>query len=376
MKPIIKIGSRVLTQSDGQLNREVAINLVGEIARLRNNGSDVVLVTSGAVSLGRSVIDLVDFKVGAEMVRYSKDVIKEQILASVGQPLLMEFYTQEFKKHNVICAQILATRSDFANKDAYLSLRTVVENLLRLGIVPIFNENDVLSPEGLDFSDNDQLASMIAAMLVADKLILLTNVDGVYDGSPKDPASKIIPVIENAGDFMGKVDRSMKSGKGGMSSKLMSADLITSLGISMHIANGLEKNILSKIFIEGEIVGTFFPARDKKVRVTKGWIATAAVTAGKKIIVSTYLADILRKRSKTPSILFAGIERVEGNFSKDDIVEICDDEGKVLGRGQCRFDSDVLGRLVSDYRLKGDTEKAKVRTADTIAVHYDYFVFV
>lgn len=373
---VAKIGSRVLTQEDGQLNKEAARALIEDIARLKKEkGIKVVIVTSGAVNLGRSALGS-DFGIdeGASK-KYGQATIREQILASVGQPKLMTFYDEEFKKHGFTCAQIVATRADFADRDRYMSLKTVTSNLLRLGIVPIFNENDVLSPEELDFSDNDQLASMVAAMLVADSLMLLTNVGGVLDKSPNDPAAKVIPVINEANQYIKNVDTSARSGKGGMESKLMTADLVTSLGISVHIANGLEKNVLLKLTREDVSTGTFFPPRrTKKVGATRGWLATAAMSEG-KIIVSTFIADILRKK-QTASILFTGIEKIEGNFSEKDVVEVCDDDGVVLGKGMCKHSAEKLAELMEEYKKKSDVEKAKTKAADIVAIHYDYFMFL
>jgi len=373
---VIKIGSRVLTQEDGQLNRDIARVLIEDIAKLKNEKElKVVIITSGAVSLGRSALSY-DFGIDEGAAKkYGQSLIKEQILASIGQPKLMAFYNDEFGKHNLYCSQILATRADFADRDRYMSMKTVASNLLRLGIVPIFNENDVLSPEELDFSDNDQLAAMITAMLVADSLILLTNVSGVFDKSPNDPGAKVIPLITEIGNYIKNIDDITRSGKGGMKSKLMTADLVTSLGISVHIANGLEKNILLKLTQKDVSAGTFFPPqRTKKVGAIRGWLAIAAVSEG-KIIVSTFIADILRKK-QTASILFTGIEKIDGNFSEKDVVEVCDDEGVILGRGMCKHSAGKLAKLIEEYKNKSDVDKAKTKAADIVAIHYNYFMYL
>lgn len=370
---VIKIGSRVLTKKDGHLNKEVLANLVADIAELKQKKDvEIIIVSSGAVSIGRSVEMLNELRLDAETIKYDKKILEEQILASVGQPLLMDFYIQELAKYRLYCAQLLATRAVFADRNAYLNLRTVTENLVRAGIIPIFNENDVLSPEELDFSDNDQLACMVTAMTVADKLIILTNVDGVYDGPPSDPNSQIAHFIDNINNFLSKVDKNATTGKGGMASKLMSADMITSLGIPMHIANGFTKSVISRILSE-ENIGTFIPAKNRKVNAMKNWLATGAHSGG-KIVVSTYLADILRNK-QTASVLFAGIERIEGDFRDKDVVEVCDDNGKVLGRGLSRFDAIELKSKLEKYKKKTDEQKARSKSSKLIAVHYDYFVF-
>jgi len=370
---IIKIGSKILTDANGHFNKAVVENLVKDIDAIkRKNNIEVALVSSGAVALGKSIKFLQNFSVQDTAIKYDKKILREQILAAAGQPKLMAFYIKEFEKYKLSCAQILATRAIFADRQAYLSIRTVTENLLKLNMVPIFNENDVLSPEELDFSDNDQLAGMVAAMLVADKLILLSNVDGVYD-KMVETKRQVIPIIEKASDYFKNIDDSKSQGKGGMKSKLIIADLMNSLGIDMHIANGTDKKIISKI-INNQGVGTFFPAKNKKVKAIKNWLATAAVSRG-KIFVSTYLADIL-KRKQTASILIIGIEKIEGDFNKNEVVAVYNDEGKILGRGLARFNSTDLQNKIVWYNKKTDNEKAKIKAADIVAVHYDYFSFV
>lgn len=369
---VIKIGSKILTDENGHFNKAVVENLVKDIAYLKEKENiEVAVVSSGAVALGRAIKSLGKFKVETSAIKYNKAILKEQILAAVGQPRLMAFYCGEFGKYKFACAQILATRAVFADRQAYLSLRTVTENLIKLKVIPIFNENDVLSPEELDFSDNDQLAGMVAAMLVADKLILLSNVDGVYD-SLVGIKRQVIPVIEKASDYFKNIDDSKSQGKGGMKSKLIIADLMNSLGIDMHIANAMDKKIISKI-INGESVGTFFPAKDKKHKAIKNWLATAAVSRG-KIYVSTYLADILKKK-QTASILIIGIEKIEGKFDKSEVVGIYDDK-KLLGRGLTRYSSRDIEQKIIWYNKKSDNEKAKIKAADIVAVHYNYFSFV
>lgn len=379
---VVKIGSAVLSGTDGYIRHKVIVNLIDDVAGLMKLGYQVIIISSGAVIIGKSVsqLSVPDFAVSPPS-KYDAKLLREQILASVGQPKLMGLYNEGFEKHNLSCAQILTTRSDFADRKFYLSLRIVTEELLRHGIIPIFNENDVLSPEELDFSDNDQLALMTAAMVLADRLVILTDVAGVYDRPPHEPEAKLISEITNVTEFMASFKAGTHKGKGGIQSKLLCAEVITSLGIPMHIASGLEKTPLSRI-LDGEQLGTSFPATDKREEAIKGWLVTAAAGAG-KIMVSTYLGDILRRGStqdkkerKTPSVLIAGIEDVQGAFDKKDVVEIIDDEGIVLGRGLSRYSSNELREKIAWYQELPDEEKAKVRTAEVIAVHANDFVFV
>ena len=363
-----------MTDENGRFNEAVVEKLVKDIAYIKEKENiEVALVSSGAVALGRAIKPLEKFEVETSAIKYNKTILKEQILAAVGQPRLMAFYCKEFQKYKLVCAQILATRAVFADRQAYLSIRTVTESLMKINVIPVFNENDVLSPEELDFSDNDQLASMVAAMLVADKLIVLSNVDGVYNNIGNGSKRQVIPVIEKADNFIKYIDDSKSLGKGGMKSKLIIADLITSLGVEMHIANGSENKVVSRI-LSGEKLGTYFPAKSKKVKAIKNWLATAAVSRG-KIYVSTYLADILKKK-QTASILITGIEKIEGKFDKSEVVGVYNDNKKLLGRGLARYSSKDMEQKIAWYNKKSDNEKAKIKAADIVAVHYDYFSFV
>ncbi|MDD5050234.1 MAG: glutamate 5-kinase [Candidatus Pacebacteria bacterium] len=376
----VKIGSAVLSGPDG-IKHEVIANLVEDVAGLVKQGHQVVIISSGAVILGKTVSQFANptFAVNAPD-RYDSRLLREQILASVGQPKLMALYSEEFAKHNLSCGQLLTTRSDFADRRFYLSLRVVTGELLRYGVIPIFNENDVLSPEELDFSDNDQLALVIAAMISADELILLTNVAGVYDRPPQEEGAKLIPEIADVSTFMETFEAGKHTGKGGIQSKLLCAEKVTSLGIPMHIAAGTEKTPLMRI-IGGEKLGTFFPTTAEKEEALKSWLLTAAVGAG-KIVVSTYLADRLREggtqnksERRTPSVLLAGIEEVRGEFGKRDVVEIIDDDGILLGRGLTRHTSHELREKVDKYRILPEAEKEQLRGAAVIAIHANDFVF-
>jgi glutamate 5-kinase len=351
--------------------------LVQDIASLWKQAPrvQVTLVSSGAVNLGRSALQLADQFPKVRLVNFNglrEDMLREQVLAAVGQPRLMAFYTRAFGQHGLTCSQILTTRRDFADRNAYLNLRAVTMSLLTNGVVPIFNENDVLSPEELDFSDNDQLAYMVAAMLVADMLVILTDVDGVYDRSPTDPEAQVIPQIENPGAFLDQIDTSQVSGKGGMTSKLLSADVITALGIPMRIANGTVDGIVSKI-VAGEPVGTLCPAQGSRKDAVRTWLATAAASKG-TVVVSTALADVLRQR-RAASVLLFGIERVDGDFEKGDVVDVSDDDGMVFGRGQVRLGSNDLRQAAAEFRQLTDAQRGEEerRAGKRIAIHYNNF---
>lgn len=370
---VVKIGSRVLTRMDGSLKAEKIDDFVADIARLRKEkGCEVIIVTSGAVSAGSGIVNIDSIALGTEAINYSEKILKEQILASFGQVELISSYREKFLTHGIRISQFMVTREDFAKRPEYLSLRTVTEHVLKLGGVPTFNENDVLSPAELDFVDNDQLACIIAAMAGADLLLVLTDVDGVYNGTPGAEGVEVIGEIDDVSAYLEKVDDSKGTGKGGMRSKMLSAELATSLGISMRIANGLAKNVIWRVAV-GENIGTSFLPSSRKVSTVKAWLATSATSEG-KIYVSTYLADILRKK-QTASILFAGIENIEGDFASKDVVEILDENGMALGKGFVKFSSEDLRSKVFVFKAMDENQKSKMKTSEIIAVHYDYFVF-
>lgn len=374
-KIIIKIGSSLLTGAGNQLNLEMIEKIAAEVSELKRAGKQAVIVSSGAVASGRTAPALQgNFPVAVDK-QSPAAVLREQILAAVGQPTLMRAYQRVFQNYGIVCAQILVTRADFADRDRYLSLRTVVANLLQLDIVPIVNENDVLSTEELDFSDNDQLGCMMAAMLGAERLLILTNVPGVMDRSPGDQAAQIVPEVKEINAAKGLAHDSDKDrlGKGGMLSKLEAADLITSLGIPMYIASGYEPRIITRLVLAGERLGTYFPAVGKKLSSRKAWISAAAASKG-KITVSTYLADLLRQRY-VASILLRGVEEVAETetFKKGDIVSLCDIDGTVLGRGETRYDAE---QLREQLRQRASQSQERSAGGEKIVIHYDYFIFV
>ncbi|HLN18929.1 MAG TPA: glutamate 5-kinase [Patescibacteria group bacterium] len=372
-KIVVKVGSRVLTRKeDGALDKGVIASLVEECAyAVREQDAEIVVVSSGAVSAGRSHLNMKDVALDYGVIKYNRIILKEQILAAVGQPDVMSCWKNEFEKYCITCGQILTSRKAFADRADYLSIRTVTINLMKLGVIPVFNRNDTMSPEDIDFTDNDQLASLVAAMLQADKLIILTDVDGVYTGSPNDSKSKLISQINNPTKYMAGVDSSSGTGKGGMKTKLSTADLATSLGIDVHIANGKEEGIITKI-LKSEKIGTYFPAKHTgKVKPIKFWLATAATGEG-KIIVSTYLADLLRE-GKAASVLFSGIEAIEGDFNAKDVVDVCDDCGKLLGRGLIRFSSSGLREKLEEYKTLPKAKRDRSVENSLTAIHYNDF---
>ncbi len=368
---VIKIGSRLIADERRMLNEKFISQLAADIARLRSAQYDVVVVSSGAVSSGRALLKTEQINIAAP--QGEGRLVQEQVLAAIGQPNLIVAYQKALAPHQLLPAQILVTRADFANRERYLSMRTVTENLLRLGAIPIMNENDVLSTEELDFSDNDQLSCMMAAMISAEILIILTDVPGIFDKPPTAPGATLLKEVKDIEDLRANVSSTTSSvGKGGMQSKVATADLITTLGIPMRVANGFDKNVVSRIVLENEPLGTFFPPQGKRLSRRKAWIGAGAASKG-EIVVSTYLADLLRNR-RVSSILLRGVESVSGNFEKGDVVTILDDDGTELGRGIVKYDAKELATHIVE-RQSSVQESVRTAGGEKIVVHYDYFVF-
>ncbi len=376
MRVVVKIGSQVLTLADSGIDEKIITSLAGEIDKLiREREHEFVIVTSGAVSIGRSTAVLKDFKVAKwPGLNYSKEILKNQIRAGYGQSELMFAYKQAFRKHSLDCAQVLATTNDFASRRRYLSMRTVTENYIQLGIIPIFNENDVLSAEelGPTFNDNDHLATMVGAMIDAQKLVLLSSVDGFYRSDSITGAPEVVPVIAEIAPYLENIDDTTSEGKGGMLSKLLAANQAQLLGMDVHIASGKQPETLTAI-LAGESVGTRIPAAEVKPKAAKRWVATAPMAEG-KIIVSTSLADLLRKR-RSASILFPGIERVDGDFTRDQVVGVYDDGQTYLGKGQSIYGASQLRQKVAECERSYQEGSADATLAAPIAIHYNYFVF-
>jgi glutamate 5-kinase len=287
----------------------------------------------------------------------------------------MSFYKKEFKNYKISAAQLLVTRPDFADRKKYLNLRTVAENLLKLNIIPIFNENDVLLTEELDFSDNDELAAMISVMLGAERLIILTSVAGVYDKPPTEEGAKLLKDIKDIPEWLRKMGAGKtEMGKGGMRSKLVAAKTTTGLGIPTYVISGTKPRAILEIGLKNKKIGTFFPAikQKKKEKPLKIWLRAMAESRG-NIIVSPYLAKILKSK-KLVSVLLAGVRGTKHNFSKNEVVNVCDRQGTVLARGQIRYGARELREELRDYQ-KSHKKGVRVKGGRKIVIHYDQLTF-
>lgn len=248
---VIKLGSNVLTSENGELDLTVIQNIVSQISKLKKNGHEVILVSSGAVSAGKSIYTLNNVQ---------DNVIKRQVYSAIGQVKLMNIYADLFAKHNLVCAQVLATKEDFTReKENYKNMKNCFKGLLKDAIIPIVNENDVVSLEELMFTDNDELAGLTAYMIEADKLIILSNIEGLFTGDPTDKDSKLINEVNlnDKGVFDFISSKKSSAGRGGMESKLKVATMSAEKGIETFMANGKRERVVLDI-LEGKKVGTRF----------------------------------------------------------------------------------------------------------------------
>ncbi len=346
---VIKIGSNVLTLENGLPDLERMEKLVLQIQGLIQLGKKVVLVSSGAVAFGRQAIPLPE---------KLNPVFKKQIWASTGQIRLIHEYQQRFEKKGTQIAQILVTKEDFRDRKHFLNMKNCVQALLAQGILPIINENDTVTITELMFTDNDELAGLTAAMIDADTLILLTNVDGIYTGNPANSDSKLIEKVSAAMPEVSNYISASKSsfGRGGMLTKYAMAKKSADLGIQVFIANGERDNILEE-FAEGKIRCTQFEAQ-KSTPSTKKWLAHGGSYYKGELIVNngaraSLTSEVIR------SLLPIGIVSLEGEFSKGDILLIKDEAGQKIGLGRAEYNSKL-----AQERLGQKNQKA--------LIHYDY----
>ncbi|MDR2627090.1 MAG: glutamate 5-kinase [Dysgonamonadaceae bacterium] len=349
----VKIGSNVLTKPDGTLDVDRMSAIVAQVADLHRNGMEIILVSSGAVASGRHELKL----------RKKTDAVSQrQLFSAVGQAILINRYYELFRKHHIICGQVLTTKENFSSRRHYLNQKNCMSVMLESGVIPIVNENDTISVTELMFTDNDELSGLIATMMGVEALIILSNIDGIYDGNPGDPQSKVIPTVENGRQDISRYIQSGKSsfGRGGMLTKYNIARKVAEEGITVIIANGRRENILPGLLHKdgAQQVCTRFVANPKSVSNVKKWIAHSDGFAKGEIHVNEGAKNALLG-DKASSLLSVGITQVKGEFEKDDIVKIMDESGEQMGVGRVSYDSEKVKELTGK---KGNKP----------VVHYDY----
>jgi glutamate 5-kinase len=336
MRIVVKIGTQSLLSPDKTLDHDMVRRLADQVFLLRRRGIGVVLVSSGAVGAGRAL-----WRNNIRPHKIGDPVLEKQILAAIGQTSLIESYNAALSRHGMLAAQILLTRHDFRHRRHGVNLGRMLEKLMtEPDIVPIVNENDSVAVEELVFTDNDELAGLLAPHIGADRLIILTDVDGVYDiaGAKK----RVIPEIDFSKGGAAAVNTSLMTGdgRGGMASKLETARKLARAGIATHIARARDADILVRI-MEGEAVGTRIPA-SRRPKPVKRWLAAGVPDMRGRIVANAPLAAKLREKAQALSLLPVGIVSIATPFDQDDVVEIIDETGKRIGHGVARYDSKTL----------------------------------
>ncbi len=358
---VIKVGSSSLTHPNGTLSVEAVDRLVDVIAQRHRSGRHVVLVTSGAIAAGIGPMGLVS---------RPKDLATAQATASVGQGLLVARYQEAFARHGLQVGQVLLTADDTMRRGHYSNARRAIEKLLALGIVPIINENDAVATDEIRFGDNDRLAALVSHIVRADALMLLTDVDGLYDGPPADAETRRIPVVKNFSEIADVEVTSKGSavGTGGMVSKLESVRIATATGIPVVLTRA--SNIAKAL--DGQDVGTWFCVTGKRMTRRRLWLAYAARTQGTIFVDAGAVAAVLAGQA---SLLAAGVTGFAGEFEAGDPIEIVGPDGQAVARGLVAFDSlylpEVVGQSTSELRdaLGAGFDRAVVHRDDLVLLH-------
>ena len=343
---VVKIGSSSLRGADGRLDRDQVRRLAEALAAARAAGTDVVLVSSGAVAAGMGLLG---------MDSRPTDLPTLQACAAVGQGELMHEYQSTLTQHGLTSAQILLSQDDFVRRSRYLNARTTLRRLLGLGAVPIINENDAVATEELAYGDNDHLAALVASMLEAGLLLLLSDVEGLYDRDPRrDAGARLVDRVEAIDELDLTVLGGSGSfvGSGGMRTKVESARVATSSATHTVIANARQPDVVAAA-LAGEPVGTWFVARRRRLEARRLWIGFALDVHG-RIHVDGGAAAALTSRGT--SLLSVGVVDAHGTFAAGDAVEVVDPAGRVIARGLSNYDAADVRRIAG--RSTADAEAA------------------
>lgn len=361
---VIKVGSSTLTDESGGIDRAYVASLVSQIAEAHSVGVQVVLVSSGAIAAGVARLGFAE---------RPADMPGLQAAASVGQLALAETYQTIFAEHSIVVGQVLLTRHDTGHRESFLHARDTFEKLLSFGAVPIVNENDTVAVDEIRFGDNDSLAALVATMVSADLVLLLSDIEGLYDADPRfvAEANLLEHVEELTDDLLAAAGGSgSEVGSGGMATKLEAANLLMKAGIPMVICDGRRANAISDV-VAGKPVGTMFAGGEATLSARKLWIALGRKAAG-EIVVDEGARDALVLRNR--SLLPAGVLAVSGTFAPGDAVVLRDRSGAPIARGLSELSSAELERVkgLKTSQIAEDFPEA----ASKEVVHRDHLVIL
>lgn len=355
---VVKIGSALLVDPENRMIRDTWLSSVcQDIAALRQQGHDLIIVSSGAISLARRQTDHVGKNLRLE---------EKQALASIGQVGLAQAWHRALASVGLPMAQLLLTQEDTEDRQRHLNARSCLNAILKLGTVPVINENDAIATEEIRFGDNDRLAARIAQMCGADRLVLLSDIDGLYTSDPRlDPKARHLPVIKMLDERIMAMGGAPPPGysSGGMQTKLLAARIATCAGTEMVITNGQDLHPLKKLQ-QGQR-HTLFLAMHDRISARKGWIASMVSSQG------TFFLDAgaVHALGKGASLLAAGIVKIEGNFRRGDVVTLYGPDNTMLGRGLTEYDSTDTLRLLGHH--SGEMEQILGYQGHPVLIHRD-----
>ncbi|MCM1292567.1 MAG: glutamate 5-kinase [Bacteroides sp.] len=350
----VKIGSNVLSRSDGMLDITRMSSLVDQVAALRGAGIEVIMISSGAVASGHSELRGVE-------TRALDSVEQRQLYSAVGQAKLINRYYELFREHHLAVGQVLTMKESFATRRHYLNQRGCMEVMLEAGVIPIVNENDTISVTELMFTDNDELSGLIATMMNVDALIILSNVDGIYTGAPDEASSRLLEVVA-PDDDLSRYIKPQRSGfgRGGMITKCGIARKVAAEGIEVIIANGKTDNVLPRLLIENDpaLRSTRFIPSSDEISSIKRWMAhSSGFAKGAVTLNSGALARLTGYEAV--SLLPVGVTEIEGEWEKDDLINILSPDKDVVGVGRAAYSSVEAAAAIGQHDQRP-------------LVHYDY----
>lgn len=360
---VVKVGTSTITHANGKLNIGRMDKLCRSIADLHNAGMDVLLVSSGAVGAGMGRLGLTE---------KPSSLPAKQALAAIGQGLLMHMYEKLFSEYGCTTAQVLLTRAGFNDRTRYLNLCNSMNELSEMDVIPVINENDVISVEQLKFGDNDTLSALTACAAGADLLIILSDIDGLYDSDPRtNPEAQLLHEVKSVSQKIrdGSTSKGSAVSSGGMYTKITAADIVLPAGIPLVIASGSEDNILSRI-INGERVGTLFIPPVERRHARKQWIAVNLPFESVTVDDGAVKAIV----EKGGSLLAKGIKSVNGDFEQGRLLSVLAPDGREIARGITNFDSRGLRMIIG--RHSDEFEKILGRKDYDEVIHRDNMVLL
>ena len=335
VRVVVKIGTSTLTYNNGKLNLFRIEKLVRELADLANQGKEIILVTSGAVGAGLD-------RLGS--TERPKTIPEKQAVAAIGQGILMHMYEKLFAEYGQIVAQVLLTGENSVKHKLYINSRNTLLTLLKMGVIPVINENDAIAIDELKIGDNDTLSATVATIVDADLLIILSDIEGVFTANPQnDPTAQLIeeitditPEIEELAGGAGS-----KLGTGGMYTKIQAAKIAVNAGVTMVIASGALEGVVRNI-LSGEKIGTIFPAKEQHLQVRKSWLAFGAMIKGELVVDEGCEKALITEGS---SLLSVGIVEVKGTFDQGNSVRILSKQGREIARGLANYNSEEIKKI-------------------------------